>query len=476
MFRLNPAPSAHSGDAPVALGNLTHDHAASEILGCGIDVSGRHVILAVSGGPDSMAMAQWVKTWHDQNKVAASLRAVVIDHGIRVESGDEARWVCDQLTAMGIDARVMNVMVAAPQSGLQNWAREQRYQLLARDARKDNAVVMVAHHAGDQAETIAMRLQAGSGLKGLGGMKKVSTFEDLTVLRPCLDLPQAALHHHLAQHHIPCVKDPSNRNEDFERIAIRTRLDALTEEGISPDDLRRLGRAAEALHNHLHDQIATTMAGQMGIVKAGGVWVSREALLALPKRAARLLLRDVLARIGTSRWPTSEDHTDTLLTRIAARAQQGVAATLGGLEWAVKDDLIWAYPEAELAIDTAPHDDDVSLFDERWQVRSSRRGQLAPLGASRAAAFRKAYPEIFSDWVQAGGVFQGKMMPARGLWRLPILSPASSRPDLSAPDGLIALEDGAIIPHVIESYSFKADAKAHLAMTRIKRLKSEDVF
>ena len=469
MFRLKPD-FAQDHAETFAVSDRLNDRLDKGLARCGINLSGRHLILAVSGGPDSMAMAGLIHGWAQKTGIPQSIRAVIVDHGIRAESKPEAESVRQNLITMGIKADIATVHAPAPESGIQAWARQQRYALLAAEARKDNAALMVAHHAQDQAETIAMRLQAGSGLAGLRGMQMVSTFEDMTVIRPFLGWSPQTLHEILASDNIPFVQDPSNRNEDFERIALRTRMDAFAREGVSADSLTRLGALSGRLHDHCLQSIAKKMDGQMGQVKAGAIWIDYERLCDLPEAASILYLRAIMRKAAPSRLPISVEQMKTLLNRLADKKKDGVAATLGGCEWTLKGRLLWIYPEAEQACSSITRKEASILFDQRWKVEGSISGEVSAMGSQQAAQFRRQYPEIVQDW--AGVSYEGaeQMMPMRGLWRLPIVKTASFRQDLSCVDGLLALEDGAIIPHLIVKDISKISENEPIIMRLIKTL------
>lgn len=469
MFRLKPAFAQDHAEASAVSDRLL-DRLDTGLAGCGINLSCRHLILAVSGGPDSMAMASLIHRWAQKTGIPKSVRAIIVDHGIRAESKTEAEDVLQSLITMGIKADIATVRAPAPESGKQAWARQERYALIAAEARKDNAVLMVAHHAHDQAETIAMRLQAGSGLAGLRGMEPISRFEDMTVIRPFLDWPPQALHEILARDKIPFVEDPSNHNEDFERIAIRTRMDAFAREGVSASSLAHLGELSGRLHDHCLKAASQKMDGKIGQVKAGAIWIDYERLCALPELASILYLRDIMRKTVPSRLPISVEQMKTLLKRLADKKKDGVAATLGGCEWTRKGRLLWIYPEAEQACPSVERQEGSILFDQRWRVEGSLSGKISAMGSQRAADFRRQYPEIVQDW--AGLSYEGgeHMMPMRGLWRLPIVTTASFRQDLSCVDGLLALEDGAIIPHLINKDKSKISENAPITMRLIKTL------
>jgi len=141
-------------------------------INTGLNPLKQPVVLAVSGGVDSMAMAHILhQFWAQCQSEPKSLRALIIDHGIRANSAHEAALTAQRLTAFGIPNRIERLAAPAPETGIQAWARDHRYQALWREACRDQAVIVTWHHKEDQAETMMMRLSKGSGIKGLAGMK-----------------------------------------------------------------------------------------------------------------------------------------------------------------------------------------------------------------------------------------------------------------------------------------------------------------
>ena len=110
-----------------------------------------------------------------------SHQAVLIDHGLRPDSADEASRVAKRMRHFGIDIAIRRVDAVAPKGGIQSWARDQRYEILTSIARETGSVLLLAHHEADQAETVFMRLSHGSGLGGLGGMGSNRCLADIPV-------------------------------------------------------------------------------------------------------------------------------------------------------------------------------------------------------------------------------------------------------------------------------------------------------
>lgn len=185
--------------------------------------------IAVSGGPDSMALLGLAQAAMGEKAAPAlQIKAATIDHQLRAQSKDEAAMVAGVCAQMAIDHTVLTPK--APISGnIQSAARTVRYALLQQWA-ADHGIdwILTAHHGDDQLETIIMRLNRGSGVAGMSGIRARNFASDRAghtdILRPLLPLTKAQLLGYVKQRGIPFVTDPSNSNADFDRVAIRQKL------------------------------------------------------------------------------------------------------------------------------------------------------------------------------------------------------------------------------------------------------------
>ena len=126
-------------------------------------------ITALSGGPDSSALACLADRYARSR--GAAHHAIIVNHNIRSDATDEAGRVRQRMQARAIATQIVTVQDKAPSTGIQEWARHQRFALLTKQARQQRAVLLLAHHQADQAETVLMRLARGSGIAGLAGMR-----------------------------------------------------------------------------------------------------------------------------------------------------------------------------------------------------------------------------------------------------------------------------------------------------------------
>lgn len=193
--------------------------------------------LAVSGGPDSIALLLLAHA-----ALPGRIAAASIDHGLRPEAAGEVALVERIAGQRGIPFTPMKVTLAP--GNLQAQARRARYAALAQWAKDAGlGAVATAHHAEDQAETLLMRLNRGSGLSGLAGVRARSTIEDsdIAVLRPLLGWRKGELALVVAGAGITPAQDPSNGDPDFDRARLRMAL-------AEADWLNPVAIAASAAH------------------------------------------------------------------------------------------------------------------------------------------------------------------------------------------------------------------------------------
>jgi tRNA(Ile)-lysidine synthase len=203
------------------------------------------IVLAVSGGPDSIALMWLAARWRRALARGPRLIAVTVDHGLRAEAAGEARNVKRLARALDLPHRTMRWTGAKPKTGLPAAARAARYGLLARAARESGAThILTAHTRDDQAETLLMRLLRGSGIAGLAAMAPVTEREGVLLARPFLNVSKSQLIATLRKAKVAFAEDPTNRDTNFTRPRIRAVMPLLAAEG---GDARNLARLASRL-------------------------------------------------------------------------------------------------------------------------------------------------------------------------------------------------------------------------------------
>ncbi len=257
MLESDPSPSAAP---PAVFRDDGAQRAAVETMFAALQPA-KAIVLAVSGGPDSVALmlmaADWFKTG-----AKPPLYVATVDHGMRPESRHEAEQVAVWAAALGLPHRLLSWEGEKPKTRIQERARNARYALLCAYAAEVGADhLLTAHHADDQAETILFRLLRGSGLRGLAGMAVASMREGITHLRPLLDWTKADLVAFCHSRRQAYFEDPSNRNPAYARTRLRQLSSVLAENGLDRNALLRLGARLARADAALHARAATLAAG-----------------------------------------------------------------------------------------------------------------------------------------------------------------------------------------------------------------------
>jgi tRNA(Ile)-lysidine synthase len=176
--------------------------------------------LAVSGGPDSLALLLLAAAARP-----GAVEAATVDHGLRPESAAEADMVAEVCHRLGVAHSTLRVTVSP--GNLQDEARQARYTALGEWAKRRGIYALAtAHHADDQAETMMMRLNRASGLAGLAGVRPLGSWPQtgLMLLRPLLGWRKAELAAIIARAGISAADDRSNTNPKFDRARVRRAL------------------------------------------------------------------------------------------------------------------------------------------------------------------------------------------------------------------------------------------------------------
>jgi tRNA(Ile)-lysidine synthase len=258
--------------------------------------SGDHVLVAVSGGPDSVALLHALTRLRAERRLA--LTVCHVHHGLRAEADADAAFVCALAEQLGCPATVERVVVPlgagrSPEEA----ARVARHAALGRVAREVGAQrIALGHTADDQAETVLMRFLQGAGPRGLAGMP----VRRGRLVRPLLEVDRAAVLAHLHAHGLGWVDDSSNRDLRYLRNRIRHELLPLLAERAGarlPEALRRVAGASRELVDALDALLAPRLRELIHPGPAGTL-LDLDVLRGLPPGATKALLRLALTEVA----------------------------------------------------------------------------------------------------------------------------------------------------------------------------------
>jgi len=285
---------------------LTHPEFSKLMSALGPFEDRPHLAVAVSGGADSMALCLLVRRWAASRR--GKVTALTVDHGLRAESAAEARQVARWCRARGIAHVTLRWQGAKPKTGIQAASRAARYALLE-DWCARHAVLhlLVAHHRDDQAETVALRRERGSGADGLAGMAAIVEMPKLRILRPLLGVPKSRLVATLTRARQAWIEDPSNRDPRFARARLRAA-------GAAPRLIASAGRQRAAREAATAALLASAWVHPEG-------WAEADAatLAAARPELGRAMLSRLLMCIGGTSYPPATEKLDRLRAALVTK-------------------------------------------------------------------------------------------------------------------------------------------------------------
>ena len=256
---------------------------------------GSTVIVALSGGADSLALA--AATAFEASKRGIPATSVTVDHGLQVDSAEVAARAASIATGLGLEAIVVRVDVDG-EGGPEAAAREARYRVL-RDAATERgaSAVLLGHTLDDQAETVLLGLARGSGAASLQGMAPAREDEDgLRWLRPLLGVRRETTRAYCTASDLDPWDDPHNLDDRFARVRVRERVLPVLEAELGPGIAEALARTAEQLREDAEafdEMIHETIEDIVEHAEAG-ISVSVAALAANPAALRNRIIRLVV--------------------------------------------------------------------------------------------------------------------------------------------------------------------------------------
>lgn len=294
------------------------------------------LVLAVSGGPDSLALLLLAARWRALRADAAARTPFLVasvDHGLRPAAAAEAHAAVALAERLGFAARVLAWVGEKPRQGVQEAARAARYRLLAQAAEQIGAShVVTAHHRDDQAETVLMRLAAGSGVAGLAAMRPIAALADtpVRVARPLLGLPKERLVALVDEAGVSAVDDPANRDPRFARARLRGLIAERAALGLTDERLGALAVRAARAEDALA-AVAGTRFAVLARIGTGPLALSAD-LWREPEEIVLRVLALAVARVTRAGGPVSLERLERLVRdlRAARDRESGLRRTLHG--------------------------------------------------------------------------------------------------------------------------------------------------
>jgi tRNA(Ile)-lysidine synthase len=286
--------------------------------------AGDSLLVAVSGGADSLALAAAVIA--ESKDLALRPIAVTIDHQLQDGSAAQAARVVEQVQKLGYVDVISRKVIVDQSSGLESGARDARYGALHEIATEVNASqIYLGHTRDDQAETVLLGLARGSGARSLSGMAAVNG----KIIRPLLNLTRDLTEQVCRDLEIEIWNDPHNLNQEFSRVRVRTRVLPVMEEEMGPGISQALARTAALLRDDADalDQLAEQAAGGLNLSD-----LEIDYLLLLPKAVRSRVLRKAIYAQGAPGGAITADHVSAVEALITSWHGQGEVSLPGGVK------------------------------------------------------------------------------------------------------------------------------------------------
>ncbi len=304
-------------DATVAIRNAVKPHLATL-------EAGDAIIVAVSGGADSLALAYAIIKESTVNAITPI--AVTIDHQLQSGSEIQALKVKTQLEAMGYHKVRIEKVTVSTKSGIEAGARDARYSALEKCLKEENSVkVFLGHTRDDQAETVLLGLARGSGTRSLSGM----AIENGIYIRPLLSLTRRETVLACSELKIEPWNDPQNDNPDFSRVRVRREILPLMEEKLGPGISAALARSASLFRD---DADALDEMAQHEIQSSVLSDLDCQRLEALPRAICSRVLRAAIYAAGAPSGSISADHVASIEALVTSWHGQGALNLPGGVK------------------------------------------------------------------------------------------------------------------------------------------------
>ncbi len=297
--------------------------------------------VAISGGPDSMALAFLSNLLMDEKKYRTHF--LLVDHGIRKNSGKEALQVKKLLKKIGINLEILKNKKKIT-TNIQKNARDLRYKLLAEFCKKNKVkFLLTAHHKDDQVETFLIRLSRGSGVEGLSSMSQSTNLKyGIKLIRPLLEFKKDQLKYISKKIFKKTMKDPSNKNRKFLRTNIRELTKMLENKGLNLDQIIRsiknISSTKEAINFYVNRSLKE-------FVK----FKKKETILDLkmfkkePQEVKFKIINRIVKNRSTSYYPPKSQKVLNLITRFEAKNPK--KCTLGGCIFERRKNLLYVTRE-----------------------------------------------------------------------------------------------------------------------------------
>jgi len=284
-------------------------------------------IVAVSGGPDSLALCFLAKIYSIKKFV--DIKYFIVDHRLRKNSTSEAKFVQKKLKNFSIKLNILTWKGKKPRKNIQSIAREKRYKLLTDEAKKYGIQnILLGHHLDDLFENFFIRILRGSGLKGLISLDKESVKNEVNLIRPLIKLDKQDLIYISNNIFGTYIEDPSNEDEKFKRVKIRNFLEKLSLEGFDRKKFFLTIKNLKFANESIEFYIKKNFEENVTILSQKNIIILKENFFSQSNEVVFRSLAEVIKIVGKRYYAVRGKKIDKVIDSIKTKSSFKV--TLGG--------------------------------------------------------------------------------------------------------------------------------------------------
>ncbi len=283
-------------------------------------------IVAVSGGPDSLALCFLTKIYSIKKNL--KVEYFHIDHKLRHNSTNEAKFVKLLLKKLPVNLEILPWIGKKPKSNIQSIARNKRYDLLIKKAKKlkiNN--ILLGHHKDDLIENFFIRILRGSGLNGIVSFDQKANQQNINLIRPLLKFSKVDLEKITKKVFKNYVDDPSNKNDEFKRVKIRKFIKNLELEGLDKDKFNLTIKNLKFANEAIKYFVEKNLQNNSTILHFNKFIILNKNFFYQPEEIVFRSLTKIIKIVGKKFYPARGKKVDKLINQI--KNDSLVKTTLG---------------------------------------------------------------------------------------------------------------------------------------------------
>ena len=284
-------------------------------------------IVAVSGGPDSLALSFLAKIF--AIKKLLNVKYLIVDHKLRKDSTFEAKYVQKVLKNYLINLKILTWNGAKPKKNIQSLARDKRYQLLIYEAKKLNLKnILLGHHLDDLFENFFIRILRGSGLNGLISLDKKIKKDGVNLIRPLIDVDKKDLIYISKNIFGSYVDDPTNQDDKYKRVKVRNFLKQLNLEGLDRNKFFLTIKNLKIANENIKFYVKKNLSKNVTFLQKKQKAILKESFLLQSDEVLFRSFVELIQIIGSKYYPVRGKKIDKIIQLI--NLESSFKVTLGG--------------------------------------------------------------------------------------------------------------------------------------------------